>query len=78
MLKFRERFMMRPRSLFMHVQFPRTDENGKPEVKMGLIRRDAIEAFEPGTKDGLMHIHLKCGSILIVTGGVTADLETAI
>ena len=64
-----------PRNSFTHFQFPRTDEDGKPEVKTGLIRRDAIEAFEPGTKDGLMHIHLKSGKTLIVVGGVTADLE---
>lgn len=55
------------RSRFITFMFPRKNpSDGSPVLKQGKVRCDAIDAIEPGTGDGMMHLHLSGGAHLVV------------
>lgn len=59
---------------FYSFTFPRSDASGQAITKVGYVRWSAIQAIEPGTNDGLTHLHLANGKELIVLEPIGAVL----
>lgn len=52
---------------FVEFLFSRKDDQGAVELKPGLVDIKEVVAFEPGSADGVTHLHLKSGAKLVVS-----------